>query len=172
MPPYQTILRNVTSEILETMFFLFLEPVEAENGPPAFSGEIPAVQARIVLQGPQPYMLVITVPLALAREMAANFLGQRSPELPIAKLNDIVKEFAQMVAGTFLTYLDNADVYRLQFPEVQPVNLEPRPAPTAGSPVRGEINGHRFEMWLVTPLPPQTPESAEARFSKPSEKVD
>lgn len=142
-------LKDVTSEILETMFFLFLElpePRDEASPPSVWRGQ--GIQSRITIQGPHILTLGLTVPLDLSREMAANFLGRRSPEIPIENQLDVVREAANMIGGTFLTKLKNSAAYSLQIPEVQMVTLENLPFRAGKNTVRVEINQQPLELFI------------------------
>jgi len=116
------ILRAATFEVLETMFFLF--PESAEGIDLEFQG--PGLRAWVPVSGPQPFSIGITVPLELARELAANFLGVPSPEVSPEDLDDVMRELANMIVGAFLVQSRAAAVFRLTPPELQHLELHRR----------------------------------------------
>ena len=92
-------LKAATFEVLETMFFIF--PESLEEVATLFHG--PGLRAWVPVEGPKRFRVGLTVTLPLAREMAANFLGLEKDEVPPDKVEDVLKETATMVAGSFLS---------------------------------------------------------------------
>ena len=113
-------LKAATFEVMETMFFLFPETVERTAD--LFQG--PGLRAWIAVAGPRSFQVGLSLPVKMAQEMAANFLGLPEDEVPEDKLHDVVKEAANMVAGAFLTRQEVAPSFHLLPPEVQAINLE------------------------------------------------
>lgn len=113
-------LKAATFEVLETMFFLF--PETFEESPRLFHG--PGLRAWVPVDGPKKFRVGLTVPLSLAREMAANFLGMEKADLPMEKIEDVLKEAANMVAGAFLCREQAPQDFHLNPPEVLGLNLD------------------------------------------------
>jgi CheY-specific phosphatase CheX len=113
-------LKAATFEVLETMFFIF--PEGLGNALDLFHG--PGLRAWVPVAGPKNFRVGLTLPLSLAREMAANFLGMEKDEVPSDKMEDVVKETANMVAGTFLTKEHVPEAYNLMPPEAQLLDLD------------------------------------------------
>ena len=113
-------LKAATFEVLETMFFLF--PESLEEAADLFHG--PGLRAWVPVNGPKNFRVGLTVSWPLAREMAANFLGLEKDEVPPEKIEDVVKETANMVAGTFLSKEQVPEAYNLNTPEALPLNLD------------------------------------------------
>jgi CheY-specific phosphatase CheX len=113
-------LKAATFEVLETMFFLFPEnpPDDAE----LFHGS--GVKAWVPVKGPKNFRIGLTVPLSLAREMAANFLGLEKDDVAPDNIDDVVKETANMVAGTFLWKEQAPEGFHLGPPEVLHLDLD------------------------------------------------
>ncbi len=112
-------LKAATFEVLETMFFLF--PENPEDNADLFHGS--AVKAWVPVQGPKNFRIGLTVPLSLAREMAANFLGLEKDEVVPDNIDDVVKETAIMVAGSFLWKEKAPEGFQLGPPEVLHLEL-------------------------------------------------
>jgi hypothetical protein len=113
-------LKAATFEVLETMFFIFPEGL----GDPAdlFHGQ--GLRAWVPVEGPKNFRVGLTLPLTLAREMAANFLGLEKDEVPPDKMEDVIKETANMVAGSFLTKEHVPEAYNLKPPEALQLDLD------------------------------------------------
>lgn len=113
-------LKAATFEVLETMFFIFPESVE--EAADLFQGE--GLRAWVPVEGPKNFRVGLTVTLPLAREMAANFLGLEKDEIPPDKLEDVLKESANMVAGTFLAQEKVPETFNLRPPQALRLNLD------------------------------------------------
>ncbi len=112
-------LKAATFEVFETMFFLFPEtPLLA---PPIWRG--PGLRAWVPVAGPKPFRIGLTVPAALARKMAANFLGQELHDPTPEQVEDAVREGANMVAGNFLGREGAAAIFRIQPPHSAHLDL-------------------------------------------------
>jgi CheY-specific phosphatase CheX len=113
-------LKAATFEVLETMFFIF--PESLEDASTLFHG--PGVRAWVPVEGPKNFRVGLTLSLALAREMAANFLGLEKDEVPPDKMEDVVKETANMVAGSFLRREEAPETFNLKPPEALSLDLD------------------------------------------------
>ena len=113
-------LKAATFEVLETMFFIF--PEHLEESADLFHG--PGLRAWVPVEGPKKFRVGLTVPLPLAREMAANFLGLEKDEVPPDKLEDVLKETANMVAGSFLSQEEVPEAFYLEPPQALHLNLD------------------------------------------------
>jgi len=113
-------LKAATFEVLETMFFIFPESLEETTD--LFHG--PGLRAWVPVEGPKNFRVGLTVPLPLAREMAANFLGLEKDEVPLDKLDDVLKETANMVAGSFLFHEQVPETFHLKPPQALRLNLD------------------------------------------------
>ncbi len=113
-------LKVATFEVLETMFFLFPENLGEASG--LFHG--PGLRAWVPVEGPKNFRVGLTVPLALAREMAANFLGLEKDEVPPEKIEDVVMETANMVAGSFLSKERVPEAFNPKPPQLLRLNLD------------------------------------------------
>jgi hypothetical protein len=113
-------LKVATFEVLETMFFLFPESIG--EAPALFHG--PGLRAWVPVEGPKNFRVGITIPISLAREMAANFLGVEKDEVPPEKMEDVVKETANMVAGCFLSKEGVPEGFNPKPPQLLRLNLD------------------------------------------------
>ena len=113
-------LKAATFEVLETMFFIF--PENPDEDGTIFQGQV--LKAWVPVKGPKNFRVGLTVPEALAKEMAANFLGLEKDEVKPDNLEDVVKETANMVAGSFLAKERAPQAFQLGSPEVLRLNLD------------------------------------------------
>jgi hypothetical protein len=113
-------LKAATFEVLETMFFIF--PESLEDATTLFHG--PGVRAWVPVEGPKNFRVGLTLSLALAREMAANFLGLEKDDVPPDKMEDVVKETASMVTGSFLTREEVPETFNPKPPEALRLDLD------------------------------------------------
>ncbi len=113
-------LKAATFEVLETMFFIF--PESLDEATTFFHG--PGLRAWVPVEGPKNFRVGLTLSLSLAREMAANFLGLEKDEIPPDKMEDVVKETANMVAGSFLTREKVPETFNLKPPEALRLDLD------------------------------------------------
>ncbi len=113
-------LKAAIFEVLETMFFIF--PEVLEEVPKLFHG--PGLRAWVPVEGPKTFRVGLTLPESLAQEMAANFLGLEKDEVSPERVEDVVKETANMVAGNFLSKEHVPDAYNLKPPEATRLDLD------------------------------------------------
>uniref|UniRef100_A0A7C3UXB6 Chemotaxis protein CheX n=1 Tax=Desulfobacca acetoxidans TaxID=60893 RepID=A0A7C3UXB6_9BACT len=113
-------LKAATFEVLETMFFLF--PENLEEAATLFHG--PGLRAWVPVEGPKNFRVGLTVPLPLAQEMAANFLGLEKDRVTPENLEDVVKETANMVAGSFFIKEQVPRDFNLKPPEAIRLDLD------------------------------------------------
>ncbi len=111
--------QDAISEVLETMFFLCPEPMDAGDdqpgGPAAGTGmtvHIATVEAA--------YRVVLRLTDPLLREMSATILEQEGDMLGREEMQDVACELANMVAGALISRLDLSDRCRLSLPEPLP----------------------------------------------------
>ena len=106
-------LKAATFDVFETMFFLLPEAFGDYEA--AFNGQV--FQAWTPVSGPISFRVGLTVPLPLARKMAANFLGLGDHEPASEKLTDVIGEAANMVAGNFLSREQASAAFQLKPPQ-------------------------------------------------------
>jgi len=113
-------LKAATFEVMETMFFLFPETVEEVAD--FFHG--PGIRAWVPINGPLLFRVGLTVPLKMAQEMTANFLGEDPENITSDKVMDAFKEAANMLAGSFLVREQAPGSIHLLPPEAEFLNLD------------------------------------------------
>jgi CheY-specific phosphatase CheX len=120
---------DAITNICETSFFAMAEPPS-----PELLASLPSheawYQGDVTFRGPFDGRVRVALPVALAEEMFAAFLGcDEDDDANPAEIQDVVGEFTNMVCGTWLTGLNEADVFALEHPTVNtahaPVMLEP-----------------------------------------------
>jgi CheY-specific phosphatase CheX len=100
------------------MFFVAIDPVADET---PFPQQV--VHAHIRYAGPHSATLHLYLPIDLARQLAADFLGEGAPDEQLVL--DSCAEMANMIAGRHLKSLSlDARIYRLTIPQVA-VELAP-----------------------------------------------
>ncbi|MBL8217679.1 MAG: chemotaxis protein CheX [Bryobacterales bacterium] len=107
-------LRDITAEVLETMFYLFPEEEQAEDGP---QSEAPITSA-FRFEGEPSGLVVISISAAAARTAAANFLALDEEETGMEKVAEVVCEMANMVGGCLLGCIENTTPLQPFPPEV------------------------------------------------------
>lgn len=114
-------MKQAISNVLELMFFMSIQIDEdgmvSEDWPAegqAFIG------ARLDFCGPVSGAVNLLVPVALAREITANFLGLDEGEVTADQDRDTVKEALNMVGGHMLSLTETPAEYRLGIPAIVP----------------------------------------------------
>jgi CheY-specific phosphatase CheX len=109
---------KAATEVFENMFFVAIDPVADET---PFPQQV--VHAHIRYAGPHSATLHLYLPIDLARQLAADFLGEGAPDEQLVL--DSCAEMANMIAGRHLKSLSlDARIYRLTIPQVA-VELAP-----------------------------------------------
>ena len=135
------------SEVFETMYFTFLEPLvemPGEENPVATEGYI---EADISFQGERTGRVRFYFPPALARNITVNFLGVEEMDVNEAQVLDTVKETANMAVGSLLGRLDPGGGIRLGLPQSK-VTALPLDA-LRGEPNLFVFNTEHGLLWLV-----------------------
>ena len=114
-PPLKKILTDVTSEVLETMFFALPEPLldsDLQEQQITFD-----IRGSISLGGPQKLQLNLFLPKQMASELAANLLGLEPDEIDDEALLDTVREMTNMIAGNFVNRMGEDAGFEMGIPE-------------------------------------------------------
>lgn len=108
------------SEVFETMYFTFLEPLA--EAPPreelAVSAEY--YEATIAFDGQKGGRIRFFLPASLARGITVNFLGVDEADVNESQVLDTVKETANMAVGSLLGRIDPAGTVKLGLPQSRP----------------------------------------------------
>jgi CheY-specific phosphatase CheX len=111
---FQCALRDSVQEVLEKMFFV--EPVEEPPVEAASPDGEMAVQ--LAFEGLPSGLLTLRVTSAAARQIAADFLGEDDSGLSPAKVEEVVRELANMICGSVLSRVESSATFRLAPPRL------------------------------------------------------
>ena len=114
-----TAMTTSISDVLETMFFLPIEPSDAANIQdlwPADQGGMLA--ARLDYEGPIAGHCELFMPEKLAIDITADFLGQDPESLSDDQSHGTVKEIINMIVGNTFSLVDPQAVFDLGIPEL------------------------------------------------------
>lgn len=110
--------------VAERSLYAFAEPVSPAIMPLTVDGGW--YDASVSFAGPFSGTMSMAVPVVLARQICAAFLGDSDVDDETA-IRDLVGEFANMTCGTWLTAVNEAGCFDLTHPEVSPAtSLDPR----------------------------------------------
>ena len=104
-------LKNVIFEILEDMFFVFPEEENEIVFPPKL------IEGNIAISGEERIILRFFITKTLARIMAANFMGEK--KISDQEIIEVIKEFANMVGGNYVSLIDLEGRMQLGLPQVK-----------------------------------------------------
>lgn len=101
---WQPKMKSVISELLETMFFMSVD----------FEPQVPVETYRlassiILARDLQKIQIDLFLTEPFAREAASNFLGVGGDEVSSHDIEDVVKEIANMVAGSYMTRMEDGN---------------------------------------------------------------
>jgi chemotaxis protein CheY-P-specific phosphatase CheC len=117
-------MKQAISNVLELMFF---QSVQFNEKDCLLSEWMPPDQSHIAatlrFTGPVSGAYYFIVPVDMAKEITANFLGLDENEISDAQERDTVKEALNMIGGHMLSLLDKPEGFQLGIPEIVP---EPR----------------------------------------------
>lgn len=109
--------------VAERSFFAYAEPNPPEHVISTAGGWF---EATVRFRGPFCGHVAVALPVALAQELCAAFLGAE-PDAPpdTSAVLDLTGEFSNMVCGTWLTGLAEASCFELAHPEVRAIDAAP-----------------------------------------------
>jgi len=132
-------LEKVTT-ILETMFFLIVEPIEdpirggeMEKGAEVQDSDASFVKGTIGLQGKKKGTIRLYLPQTLAQKMAEDFLGLEEDVIAQNQVLDMIGELINVIAGNLISCIGGQGEFTLTMPRA-----ETSPAPPAGNKTAGE----------------------------------
>jgi len=95
----QSMMKNVISEVLETMFFIMINFDGLNSSHRAYDFE-----SRIDLCNESEKLQIgLCVREHFAKMVAANFVGKRDEEVENEEMEDVMKELANMVGGNYMS---------------------------------------------------------------------
>ena len=109
MKEMKEIMTAAIFDVVEQMFYVFLEPVGDEYSDYA-------MEAAIQFTGDLKGEMSIFVSDGLAKSMVHNLLGLETRQMTKEDIEDCVKEVANMICGNFLGRLDQTRVFDLSVP--------------------------------------------------------
>jgi len=109
MKEMKEIMMAAIFDVVEQMFYVFLEPVGDEYSDYA-------MEAAIQFKGDLKGEMSILVSKELAESMVHNLLGLEKGQMTKEDIEDCVKEVANMICGNFLGRLDPTRVFDLSMP--------------------------------------------------------
>jgi hypothetical protein len=107
------LLHSCSEHVLETMFFA---PVFDEADPGASLG-CPRVVSRLHFHGKPSGDFEVDADPAVARSLAAGFLGIDDSEVTEAQIDEVMAEFCNMTCGSALSSLGRVEYFSLAVPE-------------------------------------------------------
>ena len=115
------------SEVFETMFFTFLEPLdEAPEKEDLGSGRF--IEAKIGYSGGCNGSFLFYFPWELGKNITVNFLGVEEDEVQDGQVMDTAAETANMAIGSLLGKLDPGGTASLAIPQASVLeNFSPEP---------------------------------------------
>ena len=113
------LLSQAAEEVLGTMFFSFVDPVNSIDDLMEGPVLIQVLKSSLRFQGPVKGAVETYCALSICRSLAANFLGQEEEELSQEMVQDAFKEMTNMVVGRFLALIEPERVCALGLPEVE-----------------------------------------------------
>ncbi|MFC1523580.1 chemotaxis protein CheX [Thermodesulfobacteriota bacterium] len=109
------------SEVFETMFFTFLEPVSALPSEGSVGENLEYIEGKISFMCDTEGGVSIYFPRGLAQFITVNFLGFEEEEVTERQILDTVRETVNMSVGSLLGKIDPEGVCNLQIPEAKTV---------------------------------------------------
>lgn len=107
------------SNVLETMFYQMVQIVDDDCGLQTwFAHSQSLLGATLNFSGPSAGSFYILIPVDVANEITANFLGLDAGEIDAGQRTDTVKEALNMVSGGMLSIFDPKGAYKLEIPEM------------------------------------------------------
>jgi hypothetical protein len=102
--------------VAERSFFAYAEPAAPEH---VVSTGVGWYAASVVFDGPFGGYMTVALPVDLARDLCAAFLGVDAADIADeAAVQDLAGEFANMTCGTWLTSLGETSCFALAHPDV------------------------------------------------------
>jgi CheY-specific phosphatase CheX len=116
----KTAMTTSISEVLETMFFMTIEPVNVEDNTQLHTddGGEKRYVSRIDFSGPLSGFFLLSIPKRILSTMTEFFMGMESEEVTETHLSGTISEAINMIAGNTFSKLDDQAVFNLEIPEL------------------------------------------------------
>ncbi|MCX5864179.1 MAG: chemotaxis protein CheX [Deltaproteobacteria bacterium] len=135
------------SEVFETMFFTFLEPLEEAPGKDELAcGKF--IEATIGYSGGCNGRFIFYFPWELGKNITVNFLGVDEDGVPDGQIMDTAAETANMAIGSLLGKLDPGGTASLAIPQPRMLT-EFSPETLLSSPGLCMFNTEFGVLWVV-----------------------
>ena len=112
-----TAMTTSISEVMETMFYLPVEPGGQASLESCGILSQPCTAGHLTFKGDVSGSLFIVFPDDVAAEMTQNFMGETSEDLKDEFISGTVTETVNMVCGNALKKMDSSIAYELGIPE-------------------------------------------------------
>jgi CheY-specific phosphatase CheX len=114
----KTAMMTSISEVLETMFFMTIEPSEVDEWADSVdeTSEEKHFASRIEFSGPLSGYFVLSIPESILSTMAEMFMGVDADEVTETQCTGIISEAINMIAGNTFSKLDDQAVFNLDIP--------------------------------------------------------
>ncbi len=114
-----TAMMDSISNVLETMFFLPMDFISSESATKLWSERSRQIQTvKIGFSGPFSGFLALLIPVRLAENITADFMGLDQTEITKDHVNGTTKEIANMILGNIFSKYDDQAVFNLEVPEI------------------------------------------------------
>jgi CheY-specific phosphatase CheX len=116
----KTAMTTSISEVLETMFFMTIEPSEVDKWADSVDdvSGVKHLASRIEFSGPLSGFFVLAIPESILAEMAEMFMGVEPAEVNETHCTGIISEAINMIAGNAFSKLDDQAVFNLGIPQL------------------------------------------------------
>lgn len=142
------VINKTVSEVFETMFFTFLNPLSSKPDETEWDPGRAYIEAVIEYSGPLAGEYLFYIPLRMAKDITVNFLGIDSGEVEDRQIVDTAAEVTNMAVGSLLGKRDPKGECALGIPHAKVLD-DFSPASIISEPnvcVFGADNGF---LWLV-----------------------
>lgn len=140
---YQT-----TSEVFETMFFTFLEPLLKVPPKEEWESSADHIEALIGYKGNINGTVRFYFPVKLANHITLNFLAVEEADLNERQVIDTVGETANMAVGSLLGKIDPQGSCKLAIPQAKKIS-DFSPATIASDPDLFVFNTEHGLLWMI-----------------------
>ncbi|NQT55154.1 MAG: chemotaxis protein CheX [Desulfobacteraceae bacterium] len=107
------------SNVLETMFYQMVQIVDDDCSLQTwFDQGQPLLGATLNFAGASEGTFYVIIPIEVANEITANFLGLDTGEIDAGQRTDTVKEALNMISGGMLSIFDPKGAVKLGIPEM------------------------------------------------------
>jgi CheY-specific phosphatase CheX len=138
---FNPLLVSAATEVLESMCFISV----VESSDESVTEDDTWIAARLQFQGWLSGDFGLRTPLATARIIASNFLGEDEADLNTLQVIEVLCELSNMICGSFLNRLEGKGAYDLSHP-VRDLMLAQPPAVAACQAL--QLNEGALCVWL------------------------